>query len=183
MLSARIIRLQSNIATGDGVRREEAIGYWLACTLHRFAGAFSDELRVHCRERGKAYAITPAQYGVLTLLQDDGSQAVGEIAVLLRVDLPTITGIVSRLERMGLVERSHGQADRRVVTVALTIEGREVVASAQSVAVAFNECALRGLSPDERKTLVDQLRHIIANVSPETPVGPGGKSRGRRRPC
>jgi DNA-binding MarR family transcriptional regulator len=162
------------------VRRDEAIGYWLACTLHRFAGAFSDDLRAHCRERGKAYTITPAQYGVLALLDEDDNQAIGAIASRLRVDLPTITGIVNRIEHMGLVERSHGEVDRRVVTVALTTEGREVVASAHAVAITFNECALRGFSPDERSTLVDQLRRIIANVSPAAPVSSGGTSHGRR---
>jgi DNA-binding MarR family transcriptional regulator len=153
----------------------------LACTLHGFAGAFSADLRAYCRERGKSYAITPAQYGLLAHLHADGSLAVGEIASRLQVDLPTITGIVSRLEHLGLVERSHDQVDRRVVTVALTSEGADVVASAHVVADAFNERALRGFSSDERQALVAQLRRIIANVSPEVPVGESGTSRGRRR--
>ena len=153
------------------MRPQEAIGYWLARALRGLGGAFLDELRRHCVERGKSYVITPAQFGVLSLLDLDGDQTIGSIAQSLRVDLPTITGIVNRLEQIGLVARAHGRVDRRLVSVALTEEGHDIATSARPVAERFNERALRGFSPDERGALVDLLRRLIVNVVPEAPGG------------
>jgi DNA-binding MarR family transcriptional regulator len=133
------------------------------------SGEFTDLLREHCRARGKTYAITPAQYGVLALLDHDGELKVGGIAQRLRVDLATITGIVGRLEQIGLVERSHGRIDRRVVTVALTPEGQDIVATAHLVAREFNEELLRDFSTEERLALVHYLQRVISNVCSETP--------------
>jgi DNA-binding MarR family transcriptional regulator len=152
------------------VRPQEAIGYWLASALRGLGRAFTEVLDAHCRGRGKAYTITPAQYGVLSLLDHDGEQTIGGIAEALRVDLPTVTGIVTRLERIGLLARSHDRVDRRLVLVALTAEGQDLAISLRGIAAAFNEDVLRGFSPDERRALIEQLQRIIANVSPSDRV-------------
>jgi MarR family transcriptional regulator, organic hydroperoxide resistance regulator len=151
------------------MRSREAIGYWLASAFRGMSGAFVDVLREHCEQRGKHYAITPAQYGVLSLLDHDGELKIGGIAQRLRVDLATVTGIVGRLEQLGLVERTHGRVDRRVVTVALTPEGQDIVASAHPVATAFNERIRHEFSPDERVALVNYLQRVISNVCSEAP--------------
>jgi DNA-binding MarR family transcriptional regulator len=145
------------------------------------SGSFTEVLREHCRTRGKPYAITPAQYGVLGLLDHDGELKVGGIAERLRVDLATITGIVGRLEQIGLVERSHGRVDRRVVTVALTPEGQDIVTTAHPVATDFNERLLRDFSPDERLGLVHYLQRVISNVCSEAPSQASETEQKRRK--
>jgi DNA-binding MarR family transcriptional regulator len=67
------------------------------------------------------------QLHVLMTLQERGRMMVSELAGLLRISLPSASSIVDRIEENRLVERTRHAADRRVVYVAITDRGREVV--------------------------------------------------------
>jgi hypothetical protein len=41
---------------------DDSIGYWLSYAQRCFSSAFSEVLRTHCVEQGKAYEITPSQW-------------------------------------------------------------------------------------------------------------------------
>jgi len=60
---------------------------------------------------------------VLTVLEADGAIAMSRLAETLDVSVASTTGIVGRMEDRGLVERSHGKTDRRVVLVQPTAAG------------------------------------------------------------
>jgi DNA-binding MarR family transcriptional regulator len=60
---------------------------------------------------------------VLTVLEADGPLPMSHLADTLDVSVASATGIVGRMEERGLVERSHGAADRRVVLVRSTPAG------------------------------------------------------------
>ena len=60
---------------------------------------------------------------VLTVLEADGPLPMSHLADLLDVSVASTTGIIGRMEERGLVERSHGAADRRVVLVRPTPAG------------------------------------------------------------
>jgi len=63
---------------------------------------------------------------VLTLLEADGPQSMGQLAEALDVSLASMTGIVDRMEKRGLVERRHEGKDRRIVLVYTVEAGRDV---------------------------------------------------------
>jgi DNA-binding MarR family transcriptional regulator len=60
---------------------------------------------------------------VLTVLEADGAVPMSRLAEMLDVSVASTTGIVGRMEERGLVERSHGEKDRRVVLVRPTDAG------------------------------------------------------------
>jgi DNA-binding MarR family transcriptional regulator len=60
---------------------------------------------------------------VLTVLEADGPLPMSRLADTLDVSVASTTGIIGRMEERGLVERSHGAADRRVVLVRPTAAG------------------------------------------------------------
>jgi len=60
---------------------------------------------------------------VLTVLEADGPLPMSRLAETLDVSVASATGIVGRMEERGLVERTHGERDRRVVTVRPTETG------------------------------------------------------------
>jgi DNA-binding MarR family transcriptional regulator len=60
---------------------------------------------------------------VLTVLEADGAIAMSRLAETLDVSVASTTGIVGRMEERGLVARSHGEEDRRVVLVRPTPAG------------------------------------------------------------
>lgn len=75
------------------------------------------------------YGLTLPQFIVLDQIAryDQGEQMkMGELADMARQCAPTITGIVDRLVRMGLVTRMRSPSDRRQVLASLTPRGREV---------------------------------------------------------
>lgn len=60
---------------------------------------------------------------VLTIIEADGPIPMSHLADTLDVSVASTTGIVGRMEERGLVERTHGEADRRVVLVRATPAG------------------------------------------------------------
>jgi DNA-binding MarR family transcriptional regulator len=60
---------------------------------------------------------------VLTVLEADGPLPMSKLAETLDVSDASATGIIGRMEERGLVERTHGEADRRVVLVRATAAG------------------------------------------------------------
>lgn len=145
---------------------QDSVGYWLTYALRLFSTAFSEVLRTHCVERGKSYVITPPQWGMMAFLYRSEGLTIGSIAQKLGVEGPAVTGIVTRLEQSGLVERVHTREDRRIVTVSLTPEGQDIIRSLEPVVAEFNE---RLLSKDQRQALLEQLYHLIAAVSTVAP--------------
>lgn len=84
-----------------------------------------------------AMGITYPQYLVLKALNDDGRGTVGGLARRLGLEASTITPLVKRLEAAGLVDRTRGEKDERIVEVALTDQGRDVVAESGCLAEAL----------------------------------------------
>ncbi len=68
--------------------------------------------------------ITYPQYLVLVTLWEQDGQAVNEIGRTLLLESSTLTPIIKKLERMGLVSRERDREDERKVRVTLTREGR-----------------------------------------------------------
>ena len=102
------------------------LSYWLFYAQRCVAYAYAEVLRAHCEERGKPYVITPPQWGALSLLLVQDGMIIGAMSQMRGVDAPAATGIITRLEQNGLVERRHDREDRRVVKVYLTEEGRDI---------------------------------------------------------
>jgi DNA-binding MarR family transcriptional regulator len=132
---------------------------------HRAAAyGLAQALRQSCAAHGKSYVVTPPQWGMLaTLAETDGLPA-GKLCRALSSDAPTMTGIISRLEQSGLVRRQHDQADRRVVKVFLTAEGRAAMEFLPAATQDFLRSLTAGISATEQQQLNDGLARLIANV-------------------
>jgi DNA-binding MarR family transcriptional regulator len=149
---------------------DDSIGYWLSYAQRCFSSVFSEVLRTHCVEEGKAYVITPAQWGILSFVAHEQEQTIGALAQRLGVDAPAVTNIVQRLEQSGLVERVRDREDQRVVKVSLSEEGQGIVRSLQSVVEIFTEQLLPG---SQRQALIENLQRFIARVSLVVPESAG----------
>jgi DNA-binding MarR family transcriptional regulator len=104
------------------------------------------------RQQGDTEA-SPTQLSALATIERDGPVTLGELAAMERVQPPTITAAVGRLERRGLVRRDVDPGDRRVARVEVTSQGRQLLEQSRSRKTAYLERTLAGLHPDERETL------------------------------
>lgn len=74
------------------------------------------------------YGVTVPQFYALLCLEERGlASPMNELAQATKQALATMTGIVDRLVKMGLVERQRKGSDRRVVLVHLTTRGERLL--------------------------------------------------------
>ena len=98
--------------------------------------------------------LTFSQLSVLTSLQLAGALTPRELADIERVQPPTMTKIVGKLEDRGLVARTPHPTDGRQVILAATEEGRAIYAQFERARNEWLAQELAQLSPDERDVLV-----------------------------
>ncbi|GAA0520842.1 MarR family transcriptional regulator [Paractinoplanes deccanensis] len=108
--------------------------------------------------------LTFSQLSALTSLQLAGALTPRELADVERVQPPTMTKIVGKLEDRGLVVRSPHPTDGRQVILAATEEGRAVYAQFEKARNEWLANQLAELTPEERETLA-RATEILRRVS------------------
>lgn len=149
--------------------------YWLFYAGRCVTAAYADVLRVHCEERGKPYVVTPPQWGALSLLLVQDGMTIGTMSQKRGMDAPAVTGIITRLEQQGLVERRHDRVDRRLVKVYLTEEGRDISQTLVSVVEHFEQRLQHGFAEGELDHFLAHLQRLIMNAT-EVSGGTGDPS-------
>jgi DNA-binding MarR family transcriptional regulator len=152
----------------------------------------SEQLVCWSLARGIDPAMEPAAYGVLSASRTLGPCRVTDLAAVLGMSLPAVSGHVAVLVRLGLVERSAPVDDERSRPVRLTAEGVRRVDAARAVRRRSFRRQLEGWEPADVVELAGLLsRFNDAYLTAELPVpvtGTSGSdvssrgSRDRRRP-
>jgi len=97
--------------------------------------------------------LTIAQLSALTSLELAGALSPRELADMERVQPPTMTKIIGKLEEGGLVQRTPHPTDGRQVIISPTARGREVYAQFQQARDTWLAEHLAALTEAERDTL------------------------------
>jgi len=79
--------------------------------------------------------------------------------------VPRITGLIDRLEGMGLVARQRSTEDRRVVFVAITPQGHDLLSKLDEPVAALHQRLMGHLSQAELK----ELSRLLEKVRQELP--------------
>ena len=108
--------------------------------------------------------LTFSQLSALTSLQLAGALTPRELADVERVQPPTMTKIVGKLEELGLVVRTPHPTDRRQVILAATEAGRAVYAQFERARNEWLAIQLAQLSPDDRDAL-ERAAQILQQVA------------------
>lgn len=99
---------------------------------------------------------------VLTVLEADGPLPMSKLAETLDVSDASATGIVGRMEERGLVERTHGETDRRVVLVRATAAGDAIFSDMAEHRRQHLTRLFARLADDELAGLLTGLRALRA---------------------
>jgi DNA-binding MarR family transcriptional regulator len=100
--------------------------------------------------------VSAAQLSALSVLMG-GPRTIGELASAEQVRPPTISRVIRELEALGMVTRSTDARDGRVVWIASTASGQEVLARGRALRVTALTQAIAALSEAERATLTAGL--------------------------
>jgi MarR family transcriptional regulator, lower aerobic nicotinate degradation pathway regulator len=91
----------------------------------------------------------------------DREPTMQELARLLDLDKSSVTGLVDRAERRGLVARAPSPADRRAVLVRLTDAGRSLATAAAGLFAADVTALLGELAPQDSATLSRLISRLL----------------------
>ena len=81
----------------------------------------------------------------------------GELAAIEQVSPPTITAVVDKLEKLGLVTRQADASDRRVTRVHATSAGLEQLDEVRNRRTSWLATQVTALDDDERRRLADAV--------------------------
>ena len=101
---------------------------------------------------------------MLATIERHGPLTPSELAQRERVQRPTVTRMLARLEEDGIVQRAADPADGRSFLVSLTPHGRELLAEVRTRKDAYLAQRLSELGDEERAALAraaDLLEHLL----------------------
>jgi DNA-binding MarR family transcriptional regulator len=110
--------------------------------------------------------LSPSQSAALATIEAHGPLAPSEVATLERIQRPTATRILARLEEAGLLERAGDPTDRRVSLVSASRRGAALLRRLRVRKNAYLARRLRRLEQDELRTLeraADILERLLAD--------------------
>ncbi len=132
---------------------EESVGYLLARARTKLAKAVDIELAQH--------DITHAQGSMLLMLNSGNYSTAAELSRELYIDSASITRMIDRLEKRGLIQRMPRGDDRRVINLRLTEVGVELADKLPDLYMGVLNQNFIEFSGDEVDTLKTLLRKLL----------------------
>ena len=114
-------------------------------------------LQTYSQDVRNAYGLTGPQLWALKTLQGSRRLSMGRLATALAVHQSSMSILVDRLEKRGLVRRLRGQHDHRFVDMELTKRGAALAADAPEAAQGRLLHALEAMPAAE----VSKIRHAV----------------------
>jgi DNA-binding MarR family transcriptional regulator len=124
---------------------------------------------LHSRHLAEQHGLTGPQLAILKAASRLGEgSSTGALARAVHLSGPTVTGILDRLARRGLVERARSGQDRRSVTITITRSGKEVLAAAPSLLQDRFRAELARVEDWEQTMILAMLQRIAAMMDAES---------------
>ena len=110
--------------------------------------------------------ITYPQYLVLMVLWENDNQPVNDIARRLLLETNTVTPLLQRMEKLGIISRKKGEQDKRQQIVSLTKKGKalEKEAFAQVPSCMKDQLSACPLNLEDYQRLAQELDSIIETL-------------------
>ncbi len=123
-----------------------------------------NQMTARFNRQARKYGVNAQAWRVLSALLAADDQKVGELAGNTAIELSTLSHLLTRMGRDGLVKRRRVGNDQRSVAVCLTPAGRALTEKVAPLAMAHERVALAGFDDDEARTLKALLRRVAENV-------------------
>ena len=110
--------------------------------------------------------LSPSMTAALATIERHGPITPSELAARERIQRPTATRVLARLEEMGLIARTPDPHDRRSSLVAVTPDATAMLAEQRTRKTAFLAARLDRLEPEDRAAL-ERAADILEKVLSE----------------
>ena len=131
--------------------------FWINHASRLIMRQFEDQLR----PLGFGFAYIP----VVRALEESGPLIQKDLVARARVEQPTMTALLARMERDHVIRRAADPADGRANRISLTAQAKKRLPQARAALQVVVERALAGLERDERQALMDLLQRVVQNLS------------------
>ena len=134
------------------------------------------ESRRITKDLARRAELTGPQLTVVKMLETVGDLSLSDLSERIRAQNSTVTGIIDRMEREGLVTRARSTEDRRVVKIKLTEKGERIAREIPIEPMEIFRSALSTLTGSEMREILRILTKIARRV--QTIVRQGEASDG-----
>jgi len=111
------------------------------------------------------YGLTTEQFGVLASIRSRGPLRPLDLAQILERSPNSMSMIVDRMVKAGLVRRTRDRKDRRAVFVSMTDKGKAAVEPAIPAGWEFIHSVVSPLSYDDQRALADMLETVKCELA------------------
>jgi DNA-binding MarR family transcriptional regulator len=143
------------------LKREEMLCFSLGVAMRRISRIYAEALAGH--------EITPPQLFLLSCLENGDGQKPRDLAEQVCLDASSLTGLLDRTEKSGLIERRPDPDDRRALRIHLTDAGRRTLSGLHGVVENVQERIesefFGEYSPQERqlfKQMLTRMREVAS---------------------
>ncbi|AFT69171.1 Transcriptional regulator, MarR family [Alloalcanivorax dieselolei B5] len=120
---------------------------------------------LYSRKLSKVAGLTAPQLLVLQAIKPHGELTMGDIANEVSVSQATVTTILDRLEKRGLIERKRGEQDKRRVYASLTGEGGAILERAPTPLQEEFMARFEQLQDWEQTLILSSLQRVAAMMN------------------
>ena len=107
--------------------------------------------------------LTYTQYIAMMVLWEHKSISIRDIGKLLYLDSGTLTPMLKKMEKAGLITRSRSKEDERVVIITITQKGEELYDAASEIPIKMSQCVK--IDSEEAQQLYTLLNKMIENFN------------------
>ncbi len=126
--------------------------------------AHSALFRAADRFLGEEVGLTSSQHAVLLILVKRDGLPISAIAKELNMGKSSLTGLIDRMSKKGLVSRQQSAADARSFEIHIEDHGRQLVKATLPGTKRINSDILATFSAQEQSTIEKFLEHLANNA-------------------
>lgn len=108
----------------------------------------------------RGYGLNATEFGVLEFLYNKGSHPLQQIGNHILITSGTITYVIDKLEKKGLITRRSCEKDRRIIYAEITEAGRNKMSEILPIHYATFSEVFAGITPDEMEQTIELLKKI-----------------------
>jgi DNA-binding MarR family transcriptional regulator len=112
----------------------------------------------------KRHRLSIMMWRVLVVLSNNGGRRLVDLSQMTSIDLSTLSRMVARLVRLGLVSRKRSKASDREVLVTLTSKGHKLLVRIIPIGLEYEKEVVRGISHSDLAIAQRVLKHLYVNL-------------------
>lgn len=126
------------------------------------------EMSVLIKRKGRDilnhFPITPPQFTALLWLNQEGDMTIGELSQKMYLACSTMTDLIDRMEKNGVVVRVRDERDRRVVRVRMLERGKTIIRDVMKARQEYLAGILSTFSPEEVELIRKHLSKLYERM-------------------